>query len=68
MLIAVDKEMEFAPISKDDTDKLDELEDVEYNIVRAEVTKQDFSLDKKGNRYSWFVVTLLLLMQISNQW
>ena len=40
----------------------------DLEIVRAEQTKDEFNLNKSLRCFSWTVLIVLLLAQISNQW
>ena len=40
----------------------------DLEIVRAEQAKEEFFTDKKTRVFSWTVLIILLLAQISNQW
>ena len=40
----------------------------ELEIVRAEYSKDEFFLNKRLRCFSWTVLIILLLAQISNQW
>lgn len=49
-----------------DVFELEEITEETLEVVRAEVEKKEFALDKEGMSYSWVVLLLLLMVQISN--
>lgn len=57
-------------IQECDEDKYDQLEDAltefEFDIVKAEVEKKEFTFDKKQKLYSGLVLFLLVCLQVSN--
>ena len=40
----------------------------EIEVVRAEVTRQEFTKDTKLQSYSYYVLAMLMLVQVSSLW
>lgn len=48
--------------------KYDALSEVELEVIRAEVTRQEFDVNDQRQKFVGIVVVMLCLIQISTMW